>query len=105
MVANVFHNVASRYDLMNDAMSAGVHRLWKDQFVRMLAPTSATRLLDVAGGTGDIALRALEASRQIHSGIVSGSAEGGGGRITVCDINPSMVEQGKLRAESLGLKG
>jgi 2-methoxy-6-polyprenyl-1,4-benzoquinol methylase len=48
----VFHNVARQYDIMNDAMSAGVHRLWKDHFIRTLAPGPDTRLLDVAGGTG-----------------------------------------------------
>ena len=52
LVYEVFKNVASKYDLMNDAMSGGVHRLWKDQFIHRLAPTPGTKLLDVAGGTG-----------------------------------------------------
>ena len=51
-VYEVFHNVAEKYDVMNDAMSAGVHRLWKDQFIERFAPTPGTQLLDVAGGTG-----------------------------------------------------
>ncbi|XP_046356316.1 2-methoxy-6-polyprenyl-1,4-benzoquinol methylase, mitochondrial-like [Haliotis rufescens] len=58
-VYEVFENVASRYDLMNDTMSAGVHRLWKDHFMECMAPTPGTTLIDVAGGTGDIALRFL----------------------------------------------
>jgi len=53
-VYNVFHNVAEKYDLMNDVMSGGIHRLWKDYFVRQMSPTPGTRLLDVAGGTGDV---------------------------------------------------
>jgi ubiquinone/menaquinone biosynthesis C-methylase UbiE len=51
-VGQVFHNVADKYDLMNDLMSAGVHRVWKDHFVTKLAPTPGTKILDVAGGTG-----------------------------------------------------
>jgi len=51
-VYNVFHNVAEKYDLMNDVMSGGIHRLWKDYFVRLMSPAPGTRLLDVAGGTG-----------------------------------------------------
>ena len=54
---DVFHKVASRYDLMNDAMSCGVHRLWKDSFVRGLDPAPDTSLLDVAGGTGEVGAR------------------------------------------------
>jgi len=52
-VYNVFHNVAEKYDIMNDVMSGGIHRLWKDYFVRCMSPTPGTRLLDVAGGTGN----------------------------------------------------
>ena len=55
-VYNVFHNVAEKYDIMNDVMSGGIHRLWKDYFVRCMSPTPGTRLLDVAGGTGDVLL-------------------------------------------------
>ena len=53
-VHEVFHNVASTYDLMNDVMSAGVHRLWKDAFINHMAPVPGTRLIDVAGGTGEM---------------------------------------------------
>ena len=60
MVAGVFHNVANKYDLMNDLMSAGIHRVWKNEFMTVLNPTPGTTLLDVAGGTGDIAFRFLE---------------------------------------------
>jgi 2-methoxy-6-polyprenyl-1,4-benzoquinol methylase len=56
-VYEVFENVADKYDIMNDAMSLGIHRLWKDAFMERLGPTHGTRLLDVAGGTGDIAFR------------------------------------------------
>ncbi|KAK7487932.1 hypothetical protein BaRGS_00020833 [Batillaria attramentaria] len=59
-VYEVFENVASRYDLMNDVMSGGVHRLWKDHFMRQLSPMPGTKLIDVAGGTGDIAFRFLQ---------------------------------------------
>ena len=53
VVYNVFHNVAQKYDIMNDIMSGGIHRLWKDYFIRCMSPTPETRLLDVAGGTGN----------------------------------------------------
>ena len=61
----VFHSVAGNYDLMNDLMSGGVHRLWKDHFVSTLAPHRAMKLLDVAGGTGDIAFRVLHRLDQV----------------------------------------
>jgi demethylmenaquinone methyltransferase/2-methoxy-6-polyprenyl-1,4-benzoquinol methylase len=60
MVHGVFTNVASKYDIMNDVMSGGIHRLWKDAMMDWLAPRSGQRLLDVAGGTGDIAFRFLK---------------------------------------------
>lgn len=56
IVYEVFENVASKYDLMNDAMSAGIHRIWKDTFIERFAPSPGTKLLDVAGGTGNISL-------------------------------------------------
>ncbi len=88
LVDGVFHRVAGRYDLMNDLMSAGLHRLWKDALVAWLNPPrrGGWRLLDVAGGTGDIAMRAVESSR----GNVSA---------TVLDINASMLSVGRERAE------
>lgn len=86
-VNDVFHKVASRYDLMNDFMSAGLHRVWKDAMISMLAPAKNRpyRVLDVAGGTGDIAFRiARRAGTAAH--------------ITVCDINTSMLGVGEERA-------
>src|ERR1700761_1047043 len=77
LVREVFSSVAKRYDLMNDLMSGGVHRLWKDAMVEWLTPQPGWRVLDVAGGTGDIAFRIADAVR----------ARGGEAEITVCDIN------------------
>ena len=88
LVNDVFHSVARRYDLMNDLMSGGLHRTWKDIMVNMLNPPKSDRpytLLDVAGGTGDIAFRAAKAS-------------GAGFRATVCDINGDMLAVGRDRA-------
>lgn len=93
LVENVFDSVASRYDLMNDLMSGGVHRLWKKKFVSLLHPTAHKTLLDVAGGTGDIAFRYRERA-------------GDKAKITVCDINKEMLNVGKDRAIDRGyLKG
>ena len=92
LVNDVFHKVASRYDLMNDLMSAGLHRLWKDAMVTWLNPPKRPgwRVLDVAGGTGDIAFRIIEASqRNAHA--------------TVLDINGSMLAVGADRAAKRGL--
>jgi demethylmenaquinone methyltransferase / 2-methoxy-6-polyprenyl-1,4-benzoquinol methylase len=91
-VDQVFHNVASRYDLMNDLMSGGLHRLWKDRLVAMLNPskTRAFRHLDVAGGTGDVAMRVARA----------GSSQT---QVTVLDINPEMLEIGRHRVAKKGL--
>jgi len=92
LVDEVFHGVAKRYDLMNDLMSAGMHRLWKDAMVAALNPgrRGDYKVLDVAGGTGDIAFRIIEASRRkAHA--------------TVLDINGSMLAVGRERAEKRGL--
>ena len=93
-VGAVFSSVASSYDTMNDLMSLGIHRLWKDHFVRSLNPGSPTgkgwNILDVAGGTGDIAFRILDHATQIH-----GDQET---RVTVADINAEMLAEGKNRA-------
>ncbi len=90
LVDDVFHRVARRYDLMNDLMSGGLHRLWKDAFVSWLAPPRSPRrpwrAVDMAGGTGDIAFRIHERS-------------GGNASVTVCDINESMLRVGKDRAD------
>ena len=92
LVDAVFHKVASRYDLMNDLMSAGLHRIWKDAMVSWLAPPSNRdfAVLDVAGGTGDIAFRIVERSH-------------GRAQAIVCDINASMLEVGRARAQKRGL--
>lgn len=94
LVDDVFDRVASRYDLMNDLMSGGLHRLWKDAMVAWLAPPrhSPNRaFLDVAGGTGDIAFRIVDRSP--------------GSRVTVGDVNAEMLAVGKRRAAALGLAG
>jgi demethylmenaquinone methyltransferase/2-methoxy-6-polyprenyl-1,4-benzoquinol methylase len=94
LVNEVFHKVARRYDVMNDLMSAGLHRLWKDGMVAWLNPPrrDGWRVLDVAGGTGDVAFRIVEAShRHAHA--------------TVLDINGSMLGVGRERAEKRGLAG
>jgi demethylmenaquinone methyltransferase/2-methoxy-6-polyprenyl-1,4-benzoquinol methylase len=83
----VFSSVASKYDIMNDAMSGGMHRLWKDQFVRRVKPRPGEDILDMAGGTGDIAFR-LEAA---------------GANVTVSDINPDMLSVGMERAVERGI--
>lgn len=93
LVDDVFHSVARRYDLMNDLMSGGMHRVWKSALVTALnAPRNGRpwRLVDVAGGTGDIALRVAERSR--------GHAD-----ITVADPNTSMLQVGREKAEKRGL--
>ena len=95
LVNEVFSKVAERYDQMNDLMSAGLHRLWKDDFVTMLNPprrAQAFHQLDVAGGTGDIAFRVVRAG-------------GPNVRVSVADISPGMVSEGRKRAEAEGLLG
>ena len=96
-VGSVFSNVAEKYDVMNDVMSGGVHRLWKDHFIRSLAPDRDMQLLDVAGGTGDIAFRFLDFVRGAYGTTHDGSAS-----VTVVDINPSMLKVGMQRADKLG---
>jgi demethylmenaquinone methyltransferase/2-methoxy-6-polyprenyl-1,4-benzoquinol methylase len=88
-VGEVFSSVARRYDLMNDLMSGGLHRLWKDRFVSRVEPRAGEDILDMAGGTGDVAFRM--ARRGAH--------------ITVADINPDMLQVGKARAERRRLTG
>jgi demethylmenaquinone methyltransferase / 2-methoxy-6-polyprenyl-1,4-benzoquinol methylase len=89
LVRQVFSSVAARYDTMNDLMSGGVHRLWKDAMVEWLNPQPGMQVLDVAGGTGDIAFRISGLAR----------ARGGDAAITVCDINADMLAEGVRRAE------
>ena len=88
-VGAVFSSVAPRYDLMNDLMSGGMHRLWKDRFVSRVKPRPGEDVLDMAGGTGDVAFRM--ARRGAH--------------VTVADINPDMLEVGRERARARGLTG
>lgn len=123
MVGEVFHNVARNYDIMNDLMSGGLHRLWKDHFVSGLRPlhVAGTRarpvnILDVAGGTGDVAFRLVEAARPPLGSVVSGtrgsdtenlSSKEAGTRkpsssVTVLDINSSMLSVGEERAVERG---
>jgi len=104
LVGNVFDSVASNYDVMNDLMSAGVHRAWKDSFVRMLgvgAHSSANlQMLDVAGGTGDIAFRIADelAGHPVSSQSAHADERA---RVVVCDINKQMLDEGRRRAEKL----
>eukprot|EP00842_Homolaphlyctis_polyrhiza_P005272 jgi/Hompol1/5746/HPOL_004673-RA len=95
LVGEVFKSVAGKYDVMNDVMSAGVHRLWKDHFINTLAPSQTTKLVDVAGGTGDIAFRFLDYIKRKHGSY-------GDAHVTVIDINPAMLEVGKRRAATFG---
>jgi demethylmenaquinone methyltransferase/2-methoxy-6-polyprenyl-1,4-benzoquinol methylase len=88
-VGGVFSNVASSYDLMNDLMSGGMHRHWKNQFVRRLKPRRGESILDMAGGTGDIAFRISDS----------------GAQVTVADINAEMLGVGQQRANRRGIGG
>lgn len=89
LVRQVFENVAPSYDLMNDLMSLGIHRLWKRRLVNIVKPKRGESIVDVAGGTGDI-------SFLMH-------ARAPGANITVCDINPAMLEVGRARAIDRGI--
>jgi len=105
MVGEVFTNVAPNYDLMNDLMSFGIHRLWKESLISELNPLPGMRLLDVAGGTGDIAFRFLEAVKSrasAPSASLAISLQSPRASVTVCDINASMLEVGKERARERG---
>lgn len=107
MVGNVFSNVASNYDLMNDVMSVGLHRLWKDRLVEELNPFPGMKHLDVAGGTGDVAFRVLESINKIKHRAMPSSSEDHlqeETQIYVCDINPNMLNVGKKRALERGFR-
>lgn len=91
LVGSVFSSVASSYDMMNDAMSLGIHRLWKNRFVELLDPRSGIQCLDVAGGTGDIALRILDHARLQHCDRETS--------VTVLDINHKMLVEGQKRVK------
>ncbi len=87
LVRGVFDSVASKYDVMNDAMSLGLHRLWKSAMIDWLAPRSGMAILDVAGGTGDIAVKCLER----------------GATVTICDINYAMLSEGRDKQFDQGI--
>jgi demethylmenaquinone methyltransferase / 2-methoxy-6-polyprenyl-1,4-benzoquinol methylase len=91
MVHGVFSRVASRYDVMNDLMSLGIHRIWKDAMMDWLAPRAGQRLLDVAGGTGDVAFRFLRRAPDAKA--------------VVCDLTEPMLVEGRKRAEAERLAG
>ncbi|VDD82916.1 unnamed protein product [Mesocestoides corti] len=99
-VDKVFTGVATKYDLMNDAMSAGIHRIWKNFFVHRIMPTSNLSFLDVCGGTGDIALRIAKFSKNVVD--ASGNTMP---KITVCDINEAMMTVGMEKASQAGIAG
>ena len=90
-VQGVFSSVASKYDVMNDVMSLGIHRVWKDAMMDWLAPISGQALLDVAGGTGDISFRFLKRAS--------------GANATVLDLTEPMLAEGRKRAETVGISG
>jgi len=92
LVRGVFDSVAARYDLMNDLMSGGLHRLWKRDLVGALSLRAGHRAVDVAGGTGDVAFR-------LHAAL----GRAGGGEVVVCDINPAMLTLGRDRALDRGI--
>jgi demethylmenaquinone methyltransferase/2-methoxy-6-polyprenyl-1,4-benzoquinol methylase len=90
MVHGVFSNVASKYDIMNDVMSGGIHRVWKDAMMDWLSPRAEQRLLDVAGGTGDVAFKFMRRAP--------------GAKAVVCDMTESMLIEGRKRAEAASLE-
>ncbi len=93
LVRDVFSRVASRYDLMNDLMSGGIHRLWKAELVDRLRPRPGMRIVDVAGGTGDVAFRIVDRVGGAEPGV----------RVVVCDANLEMIEAGRDRAFDRGI--
>jgi demethylmenaquinone methyltransferase/2-methoxy-6-polyprenyl-1,4-benzoquinol methylase len=90
-VQGVFTSVASKYDIMNDVMSVGIHRIWKEAMMDWLAPRAGQKLLDVAGGTGDVSFKFL--------------GRAGSGHAIVCDITESMLVAGRQRAEAESMSG
>jgi ubiquinone/menaquinone biosynthesis C-methylase UbiE len=109
MVKDVFSKVANKYDVMNDLMSAGTHRLWKDELIRMMGLRAAARTepnyiprhIDVAGGTGDIAFRSAIEIEKSYSYFVNDEPPPEGRQVVVCDINPDMLQVGRSRAKSV----
>lgn len=101
-VGDVFHSVASKYDIMNDVTSFGVHRLWKDRFVTQISPRPGMQLLDVAGGTGDISFRFLKKIQPSKNSLQISDRIAQRETVFVCDINPSMLSVGRQRALDKG---
>ena len=102
-VKKVFDSVASKYDMMNDVLSLGIHRLWKKHFVEdCVCPLPGGKFLDVAGGTGDIAFKITDIirAREQSFGLVPKASDGT--KVVVCDINESMLKEGQKRAEREG---
>ena len=93
LVTSVFRRVAKSYDVMNDVMSLGVHRHWKNELIEMVRPRADMHLLDMAGGTGDIAFRFLEATSKFMPE----------SRVSVCDMNDKMLAEGKRKAINQGI--
>ncbi len=89
MVRNLFSDVANKYDIMNDVMSVGIHRIWKEAMMDWLAPRAGQKLLDVAGGTGDVSFKFLKRA--------------GHGHATVCDLTEGMLVEGRKRAEAAAM--
>ena len=89
MVRNLFSDVANKYDIMNDVMSVGIHRIWKEAMMDWLAPRPGQKLLDVAGGTGDVSFKFLKRA--------------GYGHATVCDLTEGMLVEGRKRAEAAAM--
>lgn len=96
-VHSVFKNIVDSYDIMNDVLSVGIHRIWKDIFIQELGPTHGTRLLDSAGGTGDIAFRYINFLKNTPNPHNISS------HISICDINQHMLDVGQKRADKLNL--
>ncbi|GLQ28408.1 ubiquinone/menaquinone biosynthesis C-methyltransferase UbiE [Sulfitobacter pacificus] len=89
MVRSLFSDVANKYDIMNDVMSVGIHRIWKEAMMDWLAPRAGQKLLDVAGGTGDVSFKFLKRA--------------GAGHATVCDLTEGMLVEGRKRAEAAAM--
>jgi len=89
-VRDLFNDVANKYDVMNDVMSLGIHRLWKEAMMDWLAPRAGQKLLDVAGGTGDVSFKFLKRA--------------GHGHATVCDLTEGMLNEGRKRAEAAAMQ-
>jgi len=98
LVSGVFDSVARRYDLMNDLMSAGIHRAWKARLIDWLNPRPGLKLLDIAGGTGDIAFRFIDRCQKRSNHRFGSTGEA----VTVCDSNPNMLDVGRDRAIDRG---